>query len=66
VEAVAVEAFLSNQGSQKANVEKSSIAYSSMIRAHTLQILVFEQGSNPGSMETFAKILLVAIMKLEC
>jgi hypothetical protein len=46
---------MSSQGSRKVNVEKSSIAYPSMIHAHTLQILGIEQGSNPGSMKAFAK-----------
>jgi hypothetical protein len=45
VEAVEVEIFLSSQGSQKVNVEKSSIEYSFLVRAHNLQILIIEQGS---------------------
>jgi hypothetical protein len=66
VEAVEVEAFLSSQGSRKGNVGKSTIVYPSVIRAHTLPILRIEKGANPGSMKAFAKILLVAIMSLEC
>jgi hypothetical protein len=47
VGAVEVEVFLSSQGSRKVNVEKSSIAYPSMILDHTLHILGIEQGSKP-------------------
>jgi hypothetical protein len=47
--------FLRNQGSRKVNVWDSSIAYPSMIRDHTLQILRIEKGANPGSVEAFAK-----------
>jgi hypothetical protein len=47
VEAVKVEIFSSNQGSQKVNVEKSSIVYSFLVCAHNLQILRIEQGSTP-------------------
>jgi hypothetical protein len=37
-----------------------------MIRDHTLQILGIEQRSKSGSVEAFAKILVVAITSLEC
>jgi archaellum component FlaF (FlaF/FlaG flagellin family) len=47
VEAVKVEIFLSNLGSRKVNVEKSSIMHSFLVRAHNLQILRIEQGSTP-------------------
>jgi hypothetical protein len=47
VEAIAVEILLSSQGSRKVNVEKSSIVYSFLVRAHNLQILRIEQGSTP-------------------
>jgi hypothetical protein len=66
VEAVEVEAFLSSQGSRKGNVGKSTIVYPFVIHAHTLPILRIEKGANPWSMKAFAKILLVAIMCLEC
>jgi hypothetical protein len=56
VEAVEVEAFLSNQGSRKVNVEKSSIIYPSVIRAYTLPILRIEKGANPRSLEACAKV----------
>jgi hypothetical protein len=57
--------FWSNQGSQKVKVGESFIAYPSMIRDHTLQILRVEQRSKPRIGEAFAKILLVAIPSLE-
>jgi hypothetical protein len=47
VEAIAVEILLSSQGSRKVNVEKSSIVYSFLVRAHNLQILKIEQRSTP-------------------
>jgi hypothetical protein len=47
VEAIEVEFFLSSQGARKVNVEKPSIAYPFLIRAHNLQILRIEQGSKP-------------------
>jgi hypothetical protein len=47
VEAVDVKIFLSSQGSRKVNVEKSSIVYSFLVRAHNLHILRIEQGSTP-------------------
>jgi hypothetical protein len=47
VEAAKVEIFLSSQGSRKVNVERSSIAYSFLVRAHNLQMLRIEQGHKP-------------------
>jgi hypothetical protein len=47
VEALDVEILLSSQGSRIVNVEKSSIVYSFLVRAHNLQILRIEQGSTP-------------------
>jgi hypothetical protein len=47
VKAVEVEVFSSSQGSQKVNVEKSSIVYSFLVRTHDLQILGIQQGSTP-------------------
>jgi hypothetical protein len=46
-ETLDVEILLSSQGSQIVNVEKSSIVYSFLVRAHNLQILRIEQGSTP-------------------
>jgi hypothetical protein len=53
-------------GFSRVNVEKSSIAYSSMIRAHTFKSSESGKGRNPGSIEVFAKLLLVAITSVEC
>jgi hypothetical protein len=46
-EAIDVEILLSSQGSRIVSVEKSSIMYSFLVRAHNLQILRIEQGSTP-------------------
>jgi hypothetical protein len=55
VEEVQVKVFLSSQGSQKVNVEESSLVYPSAIRAYTLPILRLEEGANPGSLEACDK-----------
>jgi hypothetical protein len=48
METVKVETFLlSSQGSRIVNMEKSSIVYSSLVRALNLQILKIKQGSTP-------------------
>jgi hypothetical protein len=47
VEALDVEILLSSQGSRIVNMEKPSIVYSFLVRAHNLQILRIEQGSTP-------------------
>jgi hypothetical protein len=47
VEAIDVEILLSTQGSRIVIMEKSSIVYSFLFRAHNLQILRVEQGSKP-------------------
>jgi hypothetical protein len=47
VETVKVEISSSSQGSRIVNMEKSSIVYSFLVRAHNLQILRIEQGSTP-------------------
>jgi hypothetical protein len=47
VEAIEVEIFLSDQGSRKVDVEKSSIVYSFLVCALNLLILRIEQGSTP-------------------
>jgi hypothetical protein len=46
-EALDVEILLSSQGSRIVSVEKSSIVYSFLVRAHNLQILIIERGSTP-------------------
>jgi hypothetical protein len=46
-EALDVEILLSSQGSRIVNVEKSSIVYSFLVRAHNLQVLRIEQGRTP-------------------
>jgi hypothetical protein len=46
-EALDVEILLSSQGSRIVSVEKSSIVYLFLVRAHNLQILRIEQGSTP-------------------
>jgi hypothetical protein len=46
-EALDVEILSSSQGSRIGSVEKSSIVYSFLVRAHNLQILRIEQGSTP-------------------
>jgi hypothetical protein len=65
VEAEEVEIFLSSQSSRIVNMEKSSIVYSFLVRAHNLQILRIEQGSTPGSIKAFAKLLFVAIANVK-
>jgi hypothetical protein len=47
VETVKVEIFSSSQGSRIVNMEKSSIVYSFLVRAHNLQILGIKRGSTP-------------------
>jgi hypothetical protein len=44
---------------------KSSIVYSFLFPAHNLQILRIKQGSTPGSIEAFAKLLFVAIANVK-
>jgi hypothetical protein len=52
-EALEVEILLSNQGSRIVSMEKSSIVYSFLVRAHNLQILRIEQGSTPRIDQSF-------------
>jgi hypothetical protein len=52
-EALDVEILLSSQGSRILNMEKSSIVYWFLVRAHNLQILRFEQGSAPRIDQSF-------------
>jgi hypothetical protein len=58
VEVVEVEVVLRSRGSRKVHVEKTSIAYPSMIRTHTLQILEIAQGSKPGIDRSFCEASL--------
>jgi hypothetical protein len=61
-EALDVEILSSSQGSRIVNMEKSSIVYSFLVRAHNLQILRIEQGSTPRiDPSIFATLLFVAI-----
>jgi hypothetical protein len=46
-EALDVEILLSSQGSRIVNMEKSSIVYSFLARAHNFKIFRIEQGSTP-------------------
>jgi hypothetical protein len=63
VETVKVETFLlSSQGSRIVNMEKSSIVYSSLVRALNLQILRIKQRGTPRiGRSSFATLLCVAI-----
>jgi hypothetical protein len=65
VEAVKVEIFSSNQGSQKINVEKSSIAFSSRSVSITFESSEASKEVPPGSIEAFAKLLFVAIANVK-
>jgi hypothetical protein len=65
VEAVKVENFLSNQGSRKVNVEKSSIAFSSRSVSITFESSEASKEVHLGSIETFAKLLFVAIVNVK-
>jgi hypothetical protein len=65
VETLDIEILLSSQGSRIVNVEKSSIVYSFLVRAHNLQILASEQGICPGSIEAFCYASLVAIANVK-
>jgi hypothetical protein len=60
-EALDVEILLSSQGSRIVNVEKSSIMYSFLVRAHNLQSSESSKEVRPRSIEAFAKILFAAI-----
>jgi hypothetical protein len=53
VEAVKVEIFLSNQGSRKVNVEKSSIAFSSRSVSITFESSEASKEVHPGSIKAF-------------
>jgi hypothetical protein len=60
-EAIDMEILLSSQGSRIVNMERSSIVYSFLVRAHNLQILRIEQGSTPRiDRSIFAALLFVA------
>jgi hypothetical protein len=59
-EALDVEILLSGQGSRIVSMEKSSIVYSFLVRAHNLQSSESSKEVRPGSIEAFAKILFVA------
>jgi hypothetical protein len=65
VEVVEVEIFLSSQGSQKVNVEKSSIAFSSRSVSITFDSTEASKELHPGSIEAFAKLLFVAIANVK-
>jgi hypothetical protein len=65
VEAVKVENFLSNQGSRKVNVEKSSIAFSSRSVSITFESSEASKEVHLGTIETFAKLLFVAIVNIK-
>jgi hypothetical protein len=66
VEAIEVEILLSNQGSQKVNVEKSSIAFSSRSVSITFKSSESSKEVHPGSTEAFVKLLFVAIANVKC
>jgi hypothetical protein len=66
VGAIEEEIFSSNQGSRKVNVEKSSVVYSCLVRAHNLQILRIKQGSTPRINRSFlVTLLFVAIVNVK-
>jgi hypothetical protein len=65
VEAIEVEIFSSNQGSRKVNVEKSSIAFSSRSILITFESSEASKEAHPGSIEAFAKLPFVAIVKVK-
>jgi hypothetical protein len=65
VEAVKVEIFVSNQGSRKVKVEKSSIAFSFRSVSRTFQSSEASKEVHPGLIEAFAKLLFVAIVKVK-
>jgi hypothetical protein len=66
VEAVEVEISLSSQGSQKVNVEKSSITFSSRSVSITFKSSEASNEVHPGSIEAFAKLLFVSITNVKC
>jgi hypothetical protein len=65
VEALKLEIFSSNQGSRKVNVEKSSIAFSSRSVSITFESSEASKEAHPGSIEAFAKLLIVAIANVK-
>jgi hypothetical protein len=65
VEAMEVEILSSNQSSRKANVEKSSIVFSSRFVSITFESSEASKEVHPGLIEAFANLLLFAIANVK-